>query len=50
MEITNGKIYKDDFNFKDVYDEKKLFKGTLGSGDADIRLETTNGKITLTKK
>ena len=50
METTNGKITKKDFDFRDVNDDKKLFRGTLGNGDADIRLDTTNGKITLTKK
>jgi DUF4097 and DUF4098 domain-containing protein YvlB len=50
METTNGKIVKKDFDFKDVDDEKKYFKGTLGNSDVDIKIETTNGKITLTKK
>lgn len=50
MEITNGKISKDDFDFKDVNDDRKLFRGTLGNSNAEIRLETTNGKITLNKK
>jgi DUF4097 and DUF4098 domain-containing protein YvlB len=50
IETTNGKIVKKDFDFRDVNDDKKLFRGTLGNGDADIRLETTNGKITLIKK
>ena len=50
METTNGKITKNDIEFRELNDDKKLFRGTLGNGDADIRLETTNGKITLTKK
>lgn len=50
METVNGKITKKDFDFKDVDDEKKYFKGTLGNGDAEVKIETTNGKITLTKK
>ena len=50
METTNGKITKKGFYFREVDDEKKYFKGTLGNGDADVKIETTNGKITLTKK
>lgn len=50
METTNRKIVKKDFDFRDVNDDKTLFRGNLGTGDAEIRLETTNGKITLTKK
>jgi DUF4097 and DUF4098 domain-containing protein YvlB len=50
METINGKITKKDFDFKDVDDDKKYFKGTLGNGEAEIKIETTNGKITLTKK
>ncbi|MFA5404413.1 MAG: DUF4097 family beta strand repeat-containing protein [Ignavibacteria bacterium] len=50
METVNGKISKKGFEFRDVYDEKKTFKGTLGTGDAEIKIESTNGKITLTKK
>jgi|WetSurMetagenome_2_1015567.scaffolds.fasta_scaffold10761_3 DUF4097 and DUF4098 domain-containing protein YvlB len=50
MEVMNGKITKKDFDFTNVDDEKKYFKGTLGNGDAEIKLETINGKITLTKK
>lgn len=50
METVSGKITKKDFDFKDVDEDKKYFSGTLGSGDADIKIETTNGKITLSKK
>lgn len=50
METTNGKISKKDFDFTSVDDEKKYFKGTLGNGEAEVNIETTNGKITLTKK
>jgi DUF4097 and DUF4098 domain-containing protein YvlB len=50
METVNGKISKKSFDFKDVDDDKKYFKGTLGEGNADVKLETTNGKIALTKK
>lgn len=50
METANGRITKKDFDFREVYDEKKLFRGILGSGDADIKLETTNGRISITKK
>lgn len=50
METVNGKITKKDFNFKETTEEKKSFRGTLGSGDADVKIETTNGKITLKRK
>lgn len=50
METSNGKITKKGFDFTNVDDEKKYFKGSLGNSDAEIKIETTNGKITLTKK
>ena len=50
METTSGKITKKGFDFRDVDDDKKYFKGTLGNGDAEVKIETTTGKITLTKK
>ena len=50
METVNGKITKKDFDFKNVDDEKKYFKGTLGNSEVEVKIETTNGKITLTKK
>lgn len=50
LETINGKISKRDFDFKDVDNDKKLFKGTLGNSDVEIKIKTTNGKITLTKK
>lgn len=50
LETVNGKINKKDFDFKDVDDEKKYFKGTLGNSDVDVKIETTNGKISLQKK
>lgn len=50
METTNGKITKKGFDFTNADDEKKYFKGSLGNSDAEITIETTNGKITLTKK
>lgn len=47
---VNGKISRKNVNFESTDDEKKEFKGTLGKGDATVKLETTNGKITIEKK
>lgn len=47
---VNGKITRKNVNFESTDEEKKEFKGTLGKGDATVKLETTNGKITIEKK
>jgi len=50
MQTVNGKISKKDFNFKNTNEEKRSFKGELGSNGPDVKIETVNGKITLKKK
>ena len=50
LETVNGKITTKDFDFKKESKEKRTFTGKLGDSDAEIRIETTNGKITLNKK
>lgn len=50
IETVNGIIKTNDLSFKDVSNDKKNFKGTLGSGDADIIMETVNGSIKLSGK
>ncbi|CAF3782056.1 unnamed protein product [Rotaria sp. Silwood1] len=49
-DVVNGSVKVEGLNFKDLTGEKykKYFKGTLGTGDAIIKLETTNGSIKLT--
>ena len=47
---VNGKISRKNVTFESTDEEKKEFKGTLGKGDATVKLETTNGKITIEKK
>ncbi len=46
---VNGKISRKNVNFESTDEEKKEFKGILGKGDATVKLETTNGKITIEK-
>lgn len=50
METVNGKFRKKEFDFKDVYEEKRNFRGTLGNGETIVNIETTNGSINLDKK
>jgi DUF4097 and DUF4098 domain-containing protein YvlB len=49
-EVINGSVKIEGLNFKNTSDkkERKTFQGTLGNGDAIIKLETTNGSIRLT--
>lgn len=47
---VNGKISRKNVNFESTDEEKKEFKGVLGKGDATVKLETTNGKITIEKR
>lgn len=47
---VNGKISRKNVTFESTDEEKKDFKGILGKGDATVKLETTNGKITIEKK
>jgi DUF4097 and DUF4098 domain-containing protein YvlB len=49
LRTVNGKITRKNVTFESTDDEKKGFKGTLGKGDATVKLETTNGKITIDK-
>ncbi len=46
----NGKISTDNLKFSDIIQEKKSFKGNLGTEDnrSEIIIETVNGKIVLT--
>lgn len=50
LDVTNGKIIKDEFDFTDVSEEKKSFEGKLGEKDAEVVIDVTNGKITLSKR
>ncbi len=50
LSTRNGKIDYRDLDFKNVSEKKKEVKGTLGSGDTEVKIETTNGKITIDKK
>ncbi|MBS1514871.1 MAG: hypothetical protein JSS63_07555 [Bacteroidetes bacterium] len=49
-DVMNGSVKTEGLNFKNSTDrkERKYFHGTLGNGDAEIKLETTNGSIRLT--
>lgn len=50
VQTVNGKISRKNVNFTSTDEEKKEFKGTLGKGDAKVKLETTNGRINIEKK
>jgi DUF4097 and DUF4098 domain-containing protein YvlB len=50
IETINGKIKTNDLSFKDVSNDKKSLRGTLGDGNADIIMETVNGSIKLSGK
>ncbi len=49
VKTTNGKITRKNVTFESTDEEKKEFKGTLGKGEAKVKLQTTNGKITIDK-
>jgi DUF4097 and DUF4098 domain-containing protein YvlB len=46
---VNGKISRKNVNFSSTDEEKKEFKGTLGKGDAPVKMQTTNGRINIEK-
>lgn len=49
-DVMNGSVKMENLNFRNQSDKKdrKFFQGTLGNGDFEIKLETTNGSIRLT--
>ncbi len=46
---TNGHIKRRNLNFGGIDEDKKEFRGTLGNGDAKVKLQTTNGEIKINK-
>ena len=48
-QTVNGKVTRKNVTFSSTDEEKKEFKGTLGKGDATVKLKTTNGKIAIEK-
>lgn len=46
---TNGNIKRKNLNFGSIDEDKKEFNGTLGNGDATVKLQTTNGQIKINK-
>ena len=50
VSTVNGKVTKKDLPFTYTEDDKKSFSGTLGKGDAEIKIDVVNGKINLNKK
>lgn len=46
-DVINGSVKIDGLNMKTDKKERKYFEGILGSGDTEIKLETTNGSIRL---
>lgn len=49
LQTVNGKINRKNVNFSSTDEEKKEFKGTLGKGDATVKMHTTNGRINIEK-
>jgi DUF4097 and DUF4098 domain-containing protein YvlB len=47
---TNGRIKNKNLTFDSTDIDKKDFKGTLGNGNAKVKLQTTNGNITIDKQ
>lgn len=50
LESRNGKINRNNIEFTNTTEKKNQFRGTLGNGDAAVKMRTTNGKITIDKK
>ena len=50
LDVTHGKIKKEDFSFTDVTEEKDSFEGNLGDSEAEVIIDIVNGKITLSKR
>lgn len=50
LQTRNGKINHKDIEFTNTTERKNEFKGQLGGGDERVKMETTNGKITIDKK
>lgn len=46
-DVMNGSVKIDGLNMKTDKKDRKYFEGILGNGDAEIKLETTNGSIRL---
>lgn len=49
-EVVNGKITHEGLNFSQLSEDRKKFKGTLGSSSNEINIEVVNGKIRLQGK
>jgi len=50
VETVNGKIVKKNIEFKESIDEKHEFKGTIGSGSSEVKINTVNGRVTIERK
>lgn len=50
LQTRNGKIRDNNLVFTSVTERKNEFKGTLNDGDEKVKIQTTNGKITIDKK
>jgi hypothetical protein len=50
LDWVNGSVKYDDFNFQNVYKEKRSFKANLGNSDSEIKVSTVNGSIKIQKQ
>ncbi len=50
LDWVNGSLKYDDFNFQNVYKEKRSFKAKLGNSDSEIKVSTVNGSIKIQKQ
>jgi hypothetical protein len=46
-QVVNGRISRENLNFTQVTEDKKEFKGVLGSSEPELNIEVVNGKIKL---
>jgi len=47
-QVTNGTVNVSDLNISDMTGSQKEIRGTIGDGDGQITLKTTNGNISVT--
>ena len=48
-ETVHGKVNVTDLNIKEIESTKIFYRGTLGTGGPDIKIETVNGNISIGK-
>jgi len=49
-ETVNGKVRRKNVTFSEAEETKREFRGNLGGGNAEVKLETVNGSINIERK